>query len=242
MATVRAGLIGCWGRGSAGVVRPLPGLRPVALAAALLLGACALAVALALPGAWWLTWVALVPLFVSIRVLPPRRAMLGGAIWGLWVYIFSVMTVDTAVSPTPLSLGLLVGIPSVYAYIATRLTRRIGFVPLLLAYGWIGVEFALTPLGLKSGLLGSAHGGGLVADFVGQALGCVFLGFLLAGATASVLAVLTNVRFSVLRQGFLAFIPDFAGDRPPRATLCGSVVPLREAYPRGPPLSLAHAS
>ncbi len=164
--------------------------------------------------------------------------MFAGAMWGLWVYIFSVMAVDTEVSPVPGSLGLLVAIPAVYTCLAALLTRRIGFAPLFLAYAWMGVEFALAPLGLKGGLLASAHGEGLLADSVGRLFGYVFVAFLLVGANASVLAVLSNARLRIPRQGILIGLPDSGAYRLSRMIACVPVLPPPcEAYPRAPPIA-----
>ncbi len=215
-------------------------VKGAALGASLVVSAGAVAIGLAFPSAWWLTWFALVPLFLSIRVLSPPEAMLGGVVWGLWVYIFSVFALDTGLAATPDSLVLLVAIPASYTYLAALLTRRIGYLPLVLAYGWMGVEFALSPLGLQSGLLGA--GDGLLADSVGRLLGYILVAFLLAAANASVIAILSNARLSVPPRGFPAFLRDCGGYHLPRAISRAAGQPLREAYPRGPPIPVAALS
>jgi apolipoprotein N-acyltransferase len=213
-------------------------VKAAALVASLLLSACLVAVALARPGAWWLTWFALLPLFLAIRVLPPVRALIAGAVWGLWVFIFSVLAVETTVAPTARSLALLVAIPAIYTCLAALLTRWIGFVPLVLAYGWMGVEFALAPLGLRGGLLGSAHSDGLLGDSVGRLLGYVFVAFVLASANASVLAVLTNARVVIPSPRSLGA---FTGS--PRACFSSQIsffvqfLAPHQACPRAPPIA-----
>lgn len=226
------------GRSKAGTNR-FRGLKTAALGAGLIASACAVAVALALPQAWWLTWLALLPLFHSIRVQRPLPAMLSGGLWGLCLFVFSVMAVETAVPHTARSLGLLVAVPAVYAYVAALLTRHIGFVPLAIAYGWLGVEFGLTPLGLRHGLLASAQGDGVLVGSIGHMLGYVFVALLIAGLNASVLGVLSKARLTTCGQRSAQGLPE-AGLRAPPSHGFQHVrwLVLKELHPRAPPILL----
>jgi hypothetical protein len=57
------------------------------------------------------------------------------------------------------------------------LTRQKGFSPLLLGLGWIAVELALQPLGLRYGLLAATQGSGLVVRTMGYLAGYVMVAF-----------------------------------------------------------------
>jgi apolipoprotein N-acyltransferase len=148
----------------------------------------------------YLSWFALVPLFLAIGKLKPATAGVCGAFWGICIYLFSVTGDASFIRPTLLSFGLLATIPALYTTGGALLTGSIGFNPLVLALGWIGVEFALLPLGLDNGLLAGTQGGSIVIQQVGRLLGYVFVAFLVAGANVSVLTVLRNFRLKITFQ------------------------------------------
>jgi len=141
-----------------------------------------------------------VPLFLAIGKLKPIAAGLCGAFWGICIYFFSVTGNVSYIRPTLLSFGLLAAIPALYTTGGALLRRSIGFNPLVLALGWIGVEFALRPLGLGNGLLAGTQGESVVIRQVGRFLGYVFAAFLVAGANASLLTVLSNFRLKITFQ------------------------------------------
>jgi apolipoprotein N-acyltransferase len=148
----------------------------------------------------YLSWFALVPLFLAIGKLKPAIAALSGAFWGVCIYFFSVTADVSYIRPTLLSFGLLAAIPALYTTLGALLTGKIGFNPLVLAIGWIGVEFALRPLGLDNGLLAGTQGQNIVIQQVGRLLGYVFVAFLVAAANASILTVLSNFRLKITFQ------------------------------------------
>ena len=92
------------------------------------------------------------------------------------------------------SFALLSLIPGAYCYFGASLTRRIGFSPYLLALGWIGVEFAIRPIGLNYGLLAGTQGDGFMVRVVGSFAGYVLVAFLVALVNATLVAVLGGVR------------------------------------------------
>jgi apolipoprotein N-acyltransferase len=167
------------------------------LALALAGGAYLMALAMEPPQRVWLGWVTLLPLFYAIRVLSPARAFVAGAFWGACLFVSSVVFANTAIAPTFASLVLLALIPAVYAYLGAALTQRIGFSPYLMALGWIGVEFALRPLGLHYGLLAGTQGDGFVIRIVGSFAGYVLVAFLVALVNATLVSVLSEVRLSL---------------------------------------------
>ena len=121
----------------------------VALAGLLLAGAFAMAVGMGPGDHSWLGWGSLLPLFITIRWLSPWRALLCGALWGGALCGFSVYAVPAGIEPAILSLLLLMVVPGLYACFGAWFTRWYRFDPLVLGVGWIGVELALLPLGLK---------------------------------------------------------------------------------------------
>jgi len=160
--------------------------------------------------------------------------MLCGGLWGLCLYLFVAAAGSVIPSTTP-ALALLTIIPAAYAGLGALLTRRIGFNPLVLGLGWVLVEVALKPLGLRSGLLAGTQAGGTLVYWVGQVLGYVLVAFLVAYVNASLLAVLTCARLSVFRQKSLAELPDpWAHPALPRFWFVPLLAP-RQAYPRVPP-------
>ena len=141
----------------------------------------------------WFGWITLLPLLLIIRVLLPVYAMGCGALWGASLFAFSICSVDSPITVSPLSLLFLTLIPAIYTSIGARITRRIGFSPLLLGIGWIGVELALYPLGLHRGLLAATQGDGIVVHYIGQCTGYVLVAFLVAYVNALLLSLLTCV-------------------------------------------------
>lgn len=183
-----------------------------------------------------LGWVTLVPLFLAIQSLAPGRAILAGSLWGASLSAFATLLGDAAFSGTPQTFALLMAIPGIYAGLGSILTRHIGFSPLLLALGWVGVEFALQPLGLHNGLLAGIQGNGLFVRTLGNLAGYVLLAFLVAYVNASVLEMLTTVcrprggGRSLLRRtsgGGSRLLPDGV---PARLSFA-----LCQAHPRAPP-------
>lgn len=75
----------------------------------------------------------------------------------------------------------------------SRMTRQIGFSPLLLGLGWMGVEFALNPLGMQRGLLAAAQGDGLLIHYIGTFTGYILIAFVVAYVNAFILTLLTHV-------------------------------------------------
>ncbi len=174
--------------------------KSVALALLLVFGAFLMALAISSPivspdGPWlgWLGWVSLAPLFVAIRRLSPWRAMACGSFWGVCLYLFLV-GFTPGFDGTVGSLGLLATVPAAYAFGAAHLTRRVGFNPLFLGLGWIGVELALHPLGLASGLLAGTQGHGPVVNWASALLGSGVVAFVVAAANATLVLIVVNLR------------------------------------------------
>ena len=168
-----------------------------ALATALVLSGYLMATGLDPSHPQWLKWFSLLPLFFAIRRLSPTRALFAGALWGMSLWIFASTSAFATISPTLPTFVLLTGISAAYSFLGARLTRWIGFSPFVLGVCWIGVELALTPLGLREGLLNPALPDGSVLSWMGQALGFVLVAFLVAYASAASLTVLSRVRISL---------------------------------------------
>lgn len=178
-------------------------------------------------------WLALAPFFAVIRSLRPIWAMLGGALWGASLFVF---TGGGSGSGNPILVGLLLTVvPAAYAYLAARLTRWIGFSPFVLGVGWMGVELALAPVGLHNGLLSATQGDTALMDYLGRALGYVLVAFLVAYVNAALVAVLGRVQFAMPRP----WRPGARNDAEIllRSQIVGCLSPftLQPSHPRAPP-------
>lgn len=175
-------------------------IKGVAVGVFVLVGAYAMARAIAHDASAVLGWLALVPLFVVIRRCRAGGAMLAGGLWGLAVWVFT-WGAGEAVGRDLLSVSLLTTVPAVYACLGAGLTRRIGFSPFVLGVGWMGVELAVHPAGLRLGLLaaGTQSDVGLL-QWVAHALGYALVAFAVAYVNALVLEVLAPVLIGVPRS------------------------------------------
>lgn len=216
-----------------------PRVKAIALVASLALSALALVIALGSPDYVWLGWVALLPLFLSIRVFTPLSALLAGAFWGLCLFISLSTALEQEVPLSLVSLALLTTIPAAYTFLGARLTRQVGFSPYLLALGWMGVELGLSPLGLRNGLLSGTQGGVLVIHWMGNFAGRIVVAFLVAYICALVLEAITRVSMGAGVRRFVFGSPD----GPRRVFLQTSFSVLfhliRPAQPRAPPAGLS---
>jgi len=179
------------------VVKPVEGWRVRSLAT--------LAVCLSLIGSAWLLSMeigsasrslvgmfTLLPLLAAMRVFSPGRAMLCGSLWGASLFVFLAVGASPLVPVAVSSLVLLTAIPATYAFVLVWLSRRYGFNPLMLAFGWGLVELSLMPLGLQGGLLGSAVGfqSGSALHLVQGVLGYVCIAAIIVAVNGLALALL----------------------------------------------------
>ena len=182
---------------------------------------------------FWVGWLALAPFFAAIRSLRPILAMLCGALWGASLFVF---TGGGSGPGNPIVVGLLLTvIPAAYAYLAARVTRWIGFSPFVLGVGWMGVELALAPLGLHSGLLAGTQDQTALMDYMGRALGYVLVAFLVAYVNAALVAVFARVRLRLPRP--FRITTSGNGVLFLRSQIVGrlSLVALQPSHPRAPP-------
>lgn len=163
------------------------------VAGALMISAFMMTLALQADNARWLGWVTLLPLFLAIQRLGTVRAALAGSYWGICLAAFSSWGPHSLIEISGLSLGLIALVTGGYAFVGSHITRRVGFSPLLLAMGWVGVEFALQPLTSHNGLLACTQGDGLFVRTIGQVAGYVLVAFLIAYVNATIFEILTDV-------------------------------------------------
>lgn len=161
-----------------------------AVAGLCVLGGWLLSAALENPEFSLVGWCSLLPLFLAIRMLRPARASASAAVWGISVALFSPAAPEMGWAAGAV---LFATVPALYALLGGLLTRRIGFHPLFLGLGWVGVEFALAPLSMHNGLLAGSQSSGPLLQFVGSALGYVFVAFLIALVNAVLLFVLGEI-------------------------------------------------
>ncbi len=199
------------------------------------LSATLMAVAIGSASFWWLGWFPLVPLFLSIRLFSPSRAAAAGAFWGACLYAASGGVVASVIPRGISSLGLLVALPALYAYVGCLVTRRKGFNPFLLGLGWAGVELTLHPLAPQSGLLGGAQGGGPWVLTIGHLGGYVLVAFLVAAGTAAVLAVFHGGRVVATQPPRVRLFPLHRRMLPLWEDLVVSFQSLELTRPRPPP-------
>lgn len=184
-------------------------------------------------------WLTLFPLLAVIRVFSARRAALCGAVWGAGLFYFLALQANSIVPSTVTSLAFLVGLPALYAAGMVWVTRRCGFNPLILAFGWCGVELALLPLGLRGGLLGGIAGGsGTFLSFLQGLLGYVCMAALIVAVNAIALSMLTKAYVKACASQRFGRGPS-AGPRPrflPRETPIGWHFYAHAVQPRAPPV------
>lgn len=188
-----------------------------------------------------LGWFTLLPLLALIRFCSARTAGLCGAIWGAGLFCFLSLQAQPLVPTSITSPVFLIGLPALYASGMVWVTRRFGFNPLILAFGWCGVEFALLPLGLRGGLLGGIAGdSGSYLNVLQGLLGYVCMAALIVAVNAIALSLLTKA------YACACATPRFvrgtaAGPRPrfiPREIPIGWRFYGHAAQPRAPPVSV----
>ena len=211
-------------------------VKAAALTGALLGGAYLMAAVIASSGHASLGLVSLVPLFLVIRLWRPVRALLAGGLWGASLWVFSTTEAGPAISSGLESLVLLSAIPAVYACLGAWLTRRIGFNPFVLGFGWMGVELALAPAGLRTGLLGATEGSGTVLHWVSGALGYVLVAFIIALFSASVVSVLSAARWPVWQRTCRSPSRNRGALLAPQTFFSFPLFAIHPPRPRAPPL------
>ncbi len=187
-------------------------------------------------GLSWLTWFALLPIFVTIRYASPRIALIYGALWGFSLYFLFSVSDGVASAATLRSIGLLAAVPAVYAYLGARLTRRVGYAPLVLAVGWMIAELALEPVFVRQGLVAASLTDGGLMRIIGGVLGYVFVAFLIAFVNAQLLSLVDNLHVSFRSFSIAAFVrPHVHGWIIQPAGMSHPDVPITDSPPRAPP-------
>jgi apolipoprotein N-acyltransferase len=185
----------------------------------------------------WLGWFSLVPLFLVIRLWRPVTAMLAGSLWGLCLLIFSSAQNGATVYSSFWLLLLLPAVPALYTGLCAWLTRRIGFNPFVLGVAWMGVELALAPMGVRTGLVAVAEGGGTLIHWIGGLLGYVLIAFLVALVNASLVSLLSSVHLRIPQLAYRIPSSDFGASIAPRSIVCLSLFATCPSRPRAPPLA-----
>jgi apolipoprotein N-acyltransferase len=205
---------------------------------ALLLGAFLTARALDCPQYSWLAWGGILPLLLAIKSLPPVKALVAGALWGLAIMSCALAVPDfrARIPSTASSIALLAAVPALYAYGGAILRRRVGFNSLIVALGWIGVELAVRPLGLPNGLLAGAKGDSSLMHLIGNVLGYGFVAFLVVFVDALIITVVCSIpRLLFIRSEIISQIHHYSYSSPSRKQSLLETYVLRPSRPRAPP-------
>ncbi len=185
----------------------------------------------------WAGWISLAPLLVTIRFARPVPAGCCGVLWGLSLYLVS-LTYGSPVTPlTPQALGLLICVPAAYALLGSAVTRtRLGFSPLLLATGWVAVEYALAPVTPGFGLLAGGLIKGSFLHAIAGVLGYGSIAFAVAYITSFLLHLLAEIHVFVPGPLFVPGVTDPGARILPEVVPCISYRGLWAARPRAPPI------
>ncbi len=147
---------------------------------------------------------------------------------------------DTGIPEGLLSLLLLTAIPAIYAYLAAKLTRWIGFSPFVLGVTWMGVELAFEPLGLHNGLLAGTQADGTLIHWLGGALGYVLVAFVVALVNAALVSVLSRVGVNIPGSRYVPVLTEGGTLFVPQTFSCFPLFTIRGSQPRAPPIGLVH--
>jgi apolipoprotein N-acyltransferase len=178
------------------------------LAALLAVSAFLMSVALATPQFPWLSFATLIPLFVAIRILPPVQAFWAGAFWGASFAAFAAWLAVPGLTLDGSALFLLATVPGLYCLAASWFTRAYGFNPFFLALGWLDVELALGPIGLRAGLLAGTQQDGWLMQTIGQSLGYLLVSYVVVLINGLLFEVATRaavLSFGGFRRLVLAY-------------------------------------
>jgi apolipoprotein N-acyltransferase len=185
----------------------------------------------------WLGWLALIPLLRAVQVQAPLAACVSGGVWGLSIALFTRWSGQSVLTFGLSGFVLLSTLPALYAYVGARVTRRVGFNPLVLAVCWMPVEFLLRPVGLQHGLLASTQGDGVLLRVVGQFFGYALVAFVLAFVGAALLAMLSGLRLQLPKARSLGRIAPAGGVASKPVVLLARQIPISPSQPRAPPYS-----
>lgn len=197
---------------------------------------CAFVLAIATrPGSTsFLGLIALVPLYSTIHTARPMVAGIRGAIWGAGVALALSLGLGEPVSHWAVLITL-PGITGLYAAGGAAMTRWIGFSPLVLAVGWVGVELVTGQLGLQLGLAAATQADGYLMTSVGRLLGYTLVAFTVAFVNAA-----TVQAIHTLFRRFTTSSPPLYAPPPQRrlqfsdCCVCNRIQ-LKDSGPRGPP-------
>lgn len=211
--------------------------EPAVLVVSLVAGALLMAQSLRSAGYSWVGWVALFPLFISIRVRGPVGSLLCGGVWGVALYVFLVLGSGGAAAPGVISLALLTSVTALYACLAAWLTERIGFSPFVLGVGWMAVDLAVMPLGLARGWLTEAQADLSVLYVTANYLGYVFIALLAAYTAALLVALLDCVPIPAVGRRVAAASANVRSTVFPQTFSCFPLLIIPPSRARAPPVN-----
>jgi apolipoprotein N-acyltransferase len=191
--------------------------------------------AVASPGFHWAAWIGLIPIFAAVRQFAGAPAILGGALWGIAVYVGAVAV---SVSPIPMTYSGCAAyliLPAGYVYIMALFSRRYWYSSLAMALGWIVIELIVNASGVRPGLISAEHIDNPFFRVIADFLGTGFVAFVVAylGAVVIIVSSYLSVNWglasaSMRRYASSRIMPD---SRPQLS--CGRR--FRPIRPRGPP-------
>jgi len=122
-----------------------------------------------------------------------------------------------------------------YMFLGALLTRRVGFQPLFLAFGWIVVEYGFLLAGIRHRLLGNVQETGDVVHLVGDSCGYLFVAFLIVFVNAELLRIISGICFRIIAREFVRYL---LCDNAPIVTdvpRFNSLITTESHRPRAPP-------
>ncbi len=174
------------------------------------------------------------PLFVAIRVHRAPIASLCGTVWGL--LLFLQLSAWGSVDRTVSTALIFAAAPACHAALGSLLTRWVGFSPLVLGVTWFGVEFALSAAGLPRGLFAGVPEETAILGAIAHGLGVVFVGFLAAYVSATLVCAISVVQFpGAPARVFVRAIADGEAIQVPQTLRCVPSFIVHSSQCRAPP-------
>jgi len=209
--------------------------KSVLIAVALIVSAALMAASRSSGGLSWVAFIGLIPVFMAIRYIRPGPAPLFGGLWGAGYYLYLSLP-SCGGNLSIASLLLFIAVPAVYTGLGAWLTRKVGYLPAVLATGWIVVEWLLGTPGSHPGTLTGAESSNTLIGYIGQALGYLVVAVLIAYVNALLLSLVDQIRLTFADTVYrFAVLADTRREFSHEFSLYRSTLTAFNCSPRAPP-------